>query len=45
MQIRYLETLQHMSNNAGTKVIFMPTDGGAGMDMTKAVIHEKLADN
>ncbi|KAJ3114260.1 hypothetical protein HDU96_002341 [Phlyctochytrium bullatum] len=27
MQIRYLETLQTMSKNAGTKVIFMPTSG------------------
>ncbi|KAJ3107799.1 hypothetical protein HDU97_003147 [Phlyctochytrium planicorne] len=32
MQIRYLETLANMSKNAGTKVIFMPTNttGGSG---------------
>ncbi|KAI8835741.1 hypothetical protein BC829DRAFT_436796 [Chytridium lagenaria] len=30
MQIRYLETLSSMSKNAGTKVIFMPTESNAG---------------
>ncbi len=29
MQIRYLETLQTMSQHAGTKVIFLPSAGSS----------------
>lgn len=52
MQIRYLETLQTMSSNAGVKVIFMPTDVGSGQSssnnskftMKDAAVYENLAD-
>jgi erythrocyte band 7 integral membrane protein len=42
MQIRYLETLQTMSNHPNTKVIFMPMSDG-GIDIKKAAIYENMA--
>lgn len=43
MQIRYLDTLQNMSKNAGTKVIFLPT--GNSMGIQDATIYENLAND
>ena len=45
MQIRYLETLQSMSKQAGTKVIFMPGTSGSGqgqISIEKAHILEHM---
>jgi erythrocyte band 7 integral membrane protein len=48
MQIRYLETLQTMSQQAGTKVIFLPSasgGGGAGkMSAKDSFIYEKMSE-
>ncbi|KAJ3107800.1 hypothetical protein HDU97_003148 [Phlyctochytrium planicorne] len=47
MQIRYLETLSTMSKNAGTKVIFMPTNQGTGSNVggTSSVIQAQVLEN